>query len=110
MGEVRFWDILYRRYSTPDNLIDHYIKSGNLSEFIHFLLEQKVQEKKEENKKKEWELWLHKVFDKSYNEFLTELKQENERRKKVVNMDVVDIKSAADTAMNTLRILGGDEA
>lgn len=61
-----------------------------------------------ENEQKAWELWLHKVFDKSYAEFSEELKRERDMRRAAMNMGQVDIKKATDVAMGTLSLLGGD--
>ena len=87
--------------------MDHYIKSGKLSKFIRFLLEQKVQDRKAENEQKAWELWLHKVFDKSYKEFSETIKHEEDMRKKAFVMTKEDINKAANVAVNTLKLLGG---
>ena len=61
-----------------------------------------------ENEQKAWELWLHKVFDKSYAEFSEELKRDRDMRRNAMHMERVDIKKATDVAMNTLGLLGGD--
>lgn len=71
------------------------------------MLEQKVQERKAENEQKAWELWLHKVFDKSYKEFSETIKHKEDMRKKAFVMTKEDINKAANVAVNTLKLLGG---
>ncbi len=78
--------------------------------FIHFLLEKKVQERKAENEQKSWELWLHKVFDKSYKEFSETIRKEESMRRQALSMTQGDINKAANVAVNTLKLLGGGTA
>lgn len=55
-------DLLFKRYASPFSFIDSLIFSGRFSEGVSeiygFL-----------NEDKEWEFFLHKVFDKSFEEF-----------------------------------------
>lgn len=55
-------DLLFKRYASPFSFIDSLILSGRfsegVSEIFSFL-----------NEDKEWEFFLHKVFDKSFEEF-----------------------------------------
>ena len=78
--------------------------------FIHFLLEKKVQERKAENEQKSWELWLHKVFDKSYKEFSETIRKEESMRRQALSMTQGDINKEANVAVNTLKLLGGGTA
>lgn len=78
--------------------------------FIHFLLGEKVQERKAENEQKSWELWLHKVFDKSYKEFSETIRKEENMRRQALSMTKGDINKAANVAVNTLKLLGGGTA
>ena len=55
-------DLLFKRYASPFTLLDGYIKTSRFCEFIHAF----VKEAKEEEK---WEFFLHKVWDKTYDEF-----------------------------------------
>jgi len=55
-------DLLFKRYASPFSFIDSLIFNGRFSEGVSeiygFL-----------NEDKEWEFFLHKVFDKSFEEF-----------------------------------------
>ena len=55
-------DLIFKRYSSPFYLLDNYIQFGGLADFIDYLID----EVSEENI---YELWLHKVYDREYNEF-----------------------------------------
>ena len=57
-----FMDLLFRRYADPFSLLNGYIQTARLCEFIHAIVERK----KEDDR---WEYFLHKVWDKSYSEF-----------------------------------------
>ena len=66
-------DLLFQRYASPFVLLDSLIMTNSLnnfvSDFIGFV--------KEDN---EWEFFLHKVYDKSWSEFRSEIKPpENEK-------------------------------
>lgn len=91
-------------------MLEHYIKSGKLSEFIDFLFSEKMKERNEKIEQKTWELWLHKVFDKSYKEFSETVEADNESRKKAGSMKKIDVQHAAKVALNTIKLLntGGD--
>lgn len=53
---------MFKRYANPFILLDEMIASGRLLEFVGKLLEIK-------NDEEIWEFFLHKVFDKSFDEF-----------------------------------------
>lgn len=60
-------DLLFSKYASPFILLDGLILTGSLSpfidDFIGFVTD-KIQ----------WELFLHKVFDKTWSEFKSEVK------------------------------------
>lgn len=60
-------DLLFSRYASPFYLLDTYISVGSLSDFIIDLYESV-------NEDKLWEFFLHKVYDKSWGEFLESTK------------------------------------
>lgn len=64
-------DLLYRRYASPFVLLDTVIECCGFSEFIDDFLDFSDQSEC-------WEYFLHKVFDKSYNEFIDGLKPQPE--------------------------------
>ncbi|MGC4018946.1 MAG: hypothetical protein QM793_06785 [Muricomes sp.] len=73
-------------------------------------MKEKLEEKKAESENKTWELWLHKVFDKSYAEFKAEAQQAFKAKSDAVSMAKVDVQKAAMVALNTVKLLssGGD--
>ena len=59
-------DLLFKRYADPFSLIDGYIQTGRFCDFIHAFCER-------QNEDDRWEYFLHKVWDKSYTDFLKAL-------------------------------------
>lgn len=55
-------DRLFKRYADPFLFIDNLIMSERFSEFVFEFLD--IQ-----NEENMWEFFLHKVYDKSYDEF-----------------------------------------
>lgn len=60
-------DSLFERYGNPFLFIDTLIISGRFTDFVLEFLE--IQ-----NEKIMWEFFLHKVYDKSYDEFKESMK------------------------------------
>lgn len=60
-------DCLFERYGNPFLLIDTLIISGRFTDFVLEFLE--IQ-----NEKMMWEFYLHKVYDKSFDEFKESMK------------------------------------
>lgn len=58
-------DLLFKRYASPFLLVDSLIENHSLNTFIEDMHE-------EVNKDKLWDFFLHKVYDKSWSEFLDE--------------------------------------
>ena len=63
-------DLLFKRYASPFVLLDEYIASGSLSDFIDDFFKFIGEENQEEAK---WQFFLHKVFDKSWKDFCDEM-------------------------------------
>lgn len=55
-------DLLFKRYASPFLLLDNYIISGMLVEFIDEFIDIT-------NEETVYELWLHKEYKKNYQEF-----------------------------------------
>lgn len=66
--------------------MDGMIRAGKLCDFVEGLVERYNDEQRE---KVIWEIWLHRVFDKSYPDFVEELGKEKE--KPVSNEQVLEI-------------------
>lgn len=66
--------------------MDGMIQAGKLCDFVEGLVERYSDEQRE---KVIWEIWLHRVFDKSFPEFVEEL--EKGKEKPVSNEQVLEI-------------------
>jgi hypothetical protein len=64
-------DLLAKRYASPCFFINGFVQTGRFAEFVDDIMETTV---KEENDTKNWEFFLHKVFDGSYADFIEEMK------------------------------------
>jgi hypothetical protein len=84
-------DLLFKRYASPFLLLNGYIQTGRFCEFI-FEFAGAVQESDE------WEVYLHKVWDKSYSEF----KESIETAQKNQNMSELDFETTLQNSMNIL--------
>ena len=71
-------DLLFKRYASPFVLLDEYIASGSLSNFIDDFFKFIDEERQEETK---WQFFLHKVFDKSWKDFCDEMKDDDKTEK-----------------------------
>lgn len=72
IGIFEFEDLLYRRYASPHFIVEKMIRRGRFKEFVESLIRKQNEEADE---KTMWELYLHKVYNKSFDEFRNELKQ-----------------------------------
>ena len=64
-------DLLSKRYASPFSLLDNLIQAKQFNEWVEYFLNKQAQE---DNDKKMWEFFLHKVFDKSFDEWEKEAK------------------------------------
>ena len=63
-------DLLHQRYASPFSFLDTLLINSQFNEFVQFILNRVAEEK---NDTKLWEFFLHKVYDKSFEEFKTGL-------------------------------------
>lgn len=84
-------DRLFKRYADPFSLMNGYIQTSRFREFIHAF----VNELKEDEK---WEFFLHKVWDKSYDEFTEHLQASQAAQ----DMTDEDIKTTVKKSMDIL--------
>ena len=61
-------DLLFKRYASPFVLLDSLILTNSLNDFVDDFFDFV----KEDN---EWEFFLHKIYDKSWSEFRSSIKQ-----------------------------------
>ena len=78
-------DLLFSRYASPFILLDELIANKRFCDFVEQICIS-------ENDRLTWEFFLHKVIDKSYPEFLEELRGANfeENTEEVLEATVLD--------------------
>lgn len=64
-------DLLAKRYASPCFILDGIIQTGRLLEFVDEFLQITEQEKEDQVN---WEFFLHKVFEGTFNDFIEEQK------------------------------------
>ena len=70
-------DLLFTRYASPFILLDGFITTNSLNDFVNDFFNFVIEERKE---KSQWEFFLHKVYDKSWSEFSDDIVQaENQK-------------------------------
>lgn len=83
-------DLLFKRYASPFLLLDTLLLTNSLSEFIDDFLKFIGEEIKEQS---QWEFFLHKVYDKSWKEFIDEIEMSNNDSKIDVGATIVKSKN-----------------
>lgn len=73
MGEIRFMDMLYAKYSCPMDLVSMYINRGRFGEFVDEFLTLEVERRKAEADRQQhrdlWEMFVHSTFTGTFEEF-----------------------------------------
>lgn len=64
-------DLLFKRYTSPFILLDSLILTNSLNNFISDFIDFV-------NKDKEWEFFLHKIYDQTWDEFSDSIKQSDD--------------------------------
>lgn len=83
-------DQLFRRYADPFSFLDVLIINERFEDFI-------VEFANSENDKKMWDFYLHKVFDKSFDEFKSSIGSvQNEK------ISEADLETTIKNSQNTL--------
>lgn len=70
-------DMLFRRYANPMVFMNGMIKARRFTEFVDELLKLYKEDKEEEKEKILWDLWLHRVFDKTFSDFVRSQDDDN---------------------------------
>lgn len=89
------WDMLYQRYSDPTVLLDQMLQAGRMCEFIGEVVDIKNKETEEEA---QWEFYLHKVFSKSFADYLKEVQKPAE----LETADMTQVETTVKSSMNIL--------
>ena len=84
-------DLLFKRYADPFSLLNGYIQTGRMCDFIQAFLEQKVEDDR-------WEFYLHKVWNKSWSEFCESLRISQEAQ----GLSEEDIETTVKKSMDIL--------
>ena len=74
--------MIFKRYSNPFSLIDPLIETNQFSEFIDTFNERVIEDI-------ELQYWLHKVFDKSFDEFRNKIHNNSHAQTEVMSEDEV---------------------
>lgn len=73
MGEIRFMDMLYAKYSCPMDLMTRYINRGRFGEFVDEFLTLEYERRKAEADRQQhrnlWEMFVHSEFTGTFDEF-----------------------------------------
>ena len=86
-------DLLFKRYASPFILLDNLILVSSSSSFIDDLFNIIDKEKEEQI---QWEFFLHKVYDKSWKEFIDEVTQP-------INDEKIDLGATIKKSKNMLK-------
>lgn len=89
-------DLLFKRYASPFELLDAYISTGRFAEFVLGFIRMNNEEIE---LKYEWDFYLHRVFDKSFDEYREE-KRINEHNS---SMPAATVESIVADAQNILK-------
>lgn len=85
-------DLLFKTYASPFSLLDGYIQTGRMCEFFHAF----IKERQEDDR---WQVYLHKVWDKSYIAFCESLQTPSQE---LQGMSDDDIEATVRESMNIL--------
>ena len=89
-------DLLFKRYASPFELLEAYISTGRFAEFVLGFIRMNNEEME---LKYEWDFYLHRVFDKSFDEYREE-KRINEQNSA---MPAAAVESIVADAQNILK-------
>ena len=88
-------DLLFTRYASPFSFIEGMIQTGRFDEFVVEFLKTVSDEREE---KTMWEIYLHKIHEGSYKDFVDEI----ENDKKNQNMTEDDKESILQNSLSIL--------
>lgn len=87
-------DLLAKRYASPFVLLDEMIRQGRFFDFVCEINKIRTEERM-------WEVWLHKVFDKPFNEWRDSIMHTNQ-----VNLEAT-VKNSYEM-LNNFKLDGGE--
>lgn len=72
-------DLLYSKYASPIEFMNLYINNGQFGEFVENIINKENKRKQEEadreNEQKLWQLYVHSMTDKSFNDWKAQVLQ-----------------------------------
>jgi len=83
-------DLLFHRYASPFLLLDQIIPTGDLSDFISTVWEIREEEM-------QWQYFLSKVFDKSFEDFKETMKPQKGMTQQEIETTISDSMSMMNT-------------
>lgn len=83
-------DLLFHRYASPFLLLDQLIPTGDLSDFISTVWEIREEEM-------QWQYFLSKVFDKSFEDFKETMKPQQGMTQQEIETTIKDSMSMMNT-------------
>lgn len=83
-------DLLFHRYASPFLLLDQLIPTGDLSDFISTIWEIREEEM-------QWQYFLSKVFDKSFEDFKETMKPQQGMTQKEIETTIKNSMSMMNT-------------
>ena len=89
-------------YASPFSFIEEMIRSGRFDEFVVKFVETT---NKEEEERFQWEFFLHRVFDQSYQDYVEEIKN----NKKNLSMTKRTIETTVQDSLNILNNFSPEE-
>lgn len=88
---MKFMDQLFKRYADPFSLLNGYIRTSRMCDFVDTFCEQNAEDDR-------WEFFLHKVWDKSYQQYCADLNNTQD----VQSMSESDIEATVKKSMDIL--------
>ncbi len=73
-------DLLFKRYASPFLLLEQMIDNKRFAEFVDDFIETKREDDL-------IEIWLHKVFDKTFSDFKDECNKSTPQQNNMVNLE-----------------------
>ena len=98
-------DSLFKRYANPFLFVDGMIQTGRFSFFVRSFMQEIHNEKDERTL---WEFYLHRVFDKSFDDFKEDLSTDRKNRQMSEFAMETTIKNSMDILKNFKPIEGGE--
>lgn len=93
-------DLLFKRYASPFELLEAYISTGRFAEFVLGFIRMNNEEME---LKFEWDFYLHRVFDKSFDEYRNEYREVNRINEQNSAMSAATVESIVADAQNILK-------